>query len=248
MKPIPRTLLVLFWLAATLAARAQVSYERIRGAAAEPGNWLTYSGNYAGHRHSPLDQINATNVANLKPAWVYQCREAGAKLECSPLVIDGVLYITERPNIVTALDGRTGRPIWNYRRQMATDVSSCCGPVNRGLAVLDDTLYLGTFDCHLVAIDLHTGKERWDIVVADYKVGHSMTVAPLAVKDKIIVGISGGEFGIRGFLDAYEPKTGARAWRFWTIPAPGEAGHDTWGPGEMWQRGGAPTWVTGSFD
>jgi alcohol dehydrogenase (cytochrome c) len=131
---------------------------------------------------------------------------------------------------------------------MAADVASCCGPVNRGLAVLGDTLYLGTFDCHLVALDLVTGKERWDVVVADYKVGHSMTAAPLAVKDKIIVGISGGEFGIRGFLDAYDPATGARAWRFWTIPGPSEPGHETWGPGEAWRHGGAPTWVTGSFD
>jgi len=248
MKTLPPVFGLVLSLAATAILPAQVPFERIRDAANEPGNWLTYSGNYAGQRNSPLAEITSANVANLKAAWVYQCRDAGAKLECSPLVIDGVLYITERPNVVTALDGRTGRPIWNYRRPMATDVSSCCGPVNRGLAVLGDLLFLATFDCHLVALDLQTGKERWDVVVADYKTGHSITAAPLAVKGRIVVGISGGEFGVRGFLDAYEPGTGARAWRFWTIPAPGEPGHETWGSGDAWEHGGAPTWVTGSYD
>ncbi|WP_414661043.1 pyrroloquinoline quinone-dependent dehydrogenase [Horticoccus sp. 23ND18S-11] len=237
-------------LGLALPARAQVevSYERLVHAADEPGNWLTYSGNYAGHRHSPLAQITPANVGGLKAAWIYQAREAAGKLECSPLVIDGVLYITERPNIVTALDGRTGRPLWTYRRPLPGDVQGCCGPVNRGLAVLGDTLFLATYDAHLVALDVNSGRERWDVVVADYKTGHSITVAPLAVKDKIIVGISGGEFGVRGFLDAYDARTGARAWRFWTVPGPGEAGHETWGGRGSWKTGGAPTWVTGTFD
>jgi alcohol dehydrogenase (cytochrome c) len=242
---------IAFLFAVSIAvARAQVDvpYSRLLRAADEPGNWLTYSGAYQGHRHSALAQITTANVASLKAAWVYQAREAGGKLECSPLVIDGVLYITERPNIVTAIDGRTGRALWTYRRPLPTDVPGCCGPVNRGLAVLGDTLYLATYDCHLVALDANSGRERWDIVVADYKTGHSITGAPLAVKDKIIVGISGGEYGIRGFLDAYEAKTGARAWRFWTVPGPGEPGHETWGGGDAWKTGGAPTWVTGTFD
>jgi alcohol dehydrogenase (cytochrome c) len=225
---------------------AQVPAARIAGAAGEPGNWLTYSGNYNGHRHSALAQIDTKNVARLKPAWVYQSREAG-KIETSPIVVDGAIYITEKPHIVTALDGRTGRPIWSYRRPAAENVPACCGAVNRGAAVLDDALYHLTFDAKLVALDLKSGKPRWEVVVADPKLGYSCTVAPLAVKDKIIVGISGGEFGIRGFLDAYDAKTGERAWRFWTIPGPGEPHHETW-ESDSWKSGGAPTWVTGSFD
>jgi alcohol dehydrogenase (cytochrome c) len=247
MKP-PFALLI--FSAAVMAssfAQVQVPYERILTAKNEPGNWLTYSGNYAGHRHSALTQLTRANIAGLKPAWIYQSRDAG-KWECTPIVIDGVMYITEAPNVVTALDGRTGRIIWRYRRPLPADVAGCCGPVNRGIAVLGDAAYLCTFDCHLVCIDLNTGKERWDVVVADYKPGHSLTLAPLAVKDKIIVGISGGEFGVRGFLDAYDAKTGAQGWRFWTIPGKGEAGNETWGPGDSWKTGGAPTWITGTFD
>src|SRR6185295_18626403 len=148
----------------------------------------------------------------------------------------------------TAIDGHAGRPVWNYRRPLPQDVAGCCGPVNRGLAVLNDAFYLATYDCHLVCLDANTGKERWDTTVADYRSGMSLTLAPLAVKDKIIVGISGGEFGVRGFIDAYDAKTGERAWRFWTVPAPGEPGHETWGPGDAWKTGGATAWVTGTYD
>jgi alcohol dehydrogenase (cytochrome c) len=236
---------LLLWLLGQIAF-GQVPYERIRRSESEPGNWLTYSGNYQGHRHSLLAQINPGNVARLKPAWVYQVEEPG-KFETSPIVVDGVLYITERPHVVTALDGRTGRPLWSYRRTPPKDIRSCCGSINRGLAVLGDALFLGTMDAHLVALDLRTGKERWDVTVADYKLGHAITVAPLAVKDKVIVGISGGEFGIRGFLDAYEASTGKQCWRLWTVPGLGEPGQETW-EGESWKTGGAPTWVTGSYD
>jgi alcohol dehydrogenase (cytochrome c) len=224
----------------------QVPYERIRRAESEPGNWLTYSGNYQSHRHSLLTQINPGNVARLKPAWVYQIRNAG-EVETSPIVLDGVLYITEKPNVVTALDGKTGRPLWSYRRALPAGIPACCGPVNRGVAILDDMLFLGTYDAHLVALDLRTGTERWDVVVGDYKVSHTITVAPLAVKDKIIVGIAGGDWGIRGFLDAYDAKTGKRSWRLWTVPGAGEPGSETWA-GDSWKTGGATTWVTGSYD
>lgn len=245
------SLLLLLWASPTLALAAPVDVpaERIAtAAAAEPGNWLTHHGNYAGHRHSELAEITPANIGELKPAWVYQSREAG-KWECTPLVVDGILYITERPNIVTALDALTGRVIWTYRRPLPTDVPGCCGPVNRGLAILGDALYLTTFDAHVVCLDASTGLERWDVTIADYKNGYSMTAAPLAVKDKIIVGISGGEFGIRGFLDAYDPQTGKQLWRLWTIPAPGEPHHDTWGTdGVTWKKGGGATWVTGTYD
>ena len=136
--------------------------------------------------------------------------------------------------------GATGAPC--LRR-----IPACCGPANRGVAILDDLLFLGTFDAHLVALDLRTGTERWDVTVGDYKVSHTITVAPLALKDKVIVGIAGGDWGIRGFLDAYEAKTGKRAWRLWTVPGPGEPGNETWG-GDSWKTGGATTWVTGSYD
>jgi alcohol dehydrogenase (cytochrome c) len=241
---IPLTIILLSVFAQ--APLAQVSYERIRRAESEPGNWLTYSGNYQGHRHSPLAQINTSNITRLKPAWVYQIREPG-RVQTSPIVVDGILYITERPHVVTALDGRTGRPLWSYRREARSDARGCCGQVNRGLAVLDDMLFLGSFDGHLVALDLRTGKQRWDVTVADYKTGLSITAAPLAVKDKVIVGVAGGEFGVRGFLDAYDAKTGKLAWRFWTVPGPGEPGNETWA-GNSWKTGGSLTWVTGAYD
>lgn len=238
---------VIVEFAASAVAQVNVPFERIRNAAGEPGNWLTYGGDYSGHRYSTLSELTPKNIDRLKPAWIYQSREAG-RWEVTPIVVDGVIYVSERPNIVTALDGHTGRPLWNYRRGVPDDVQACCGPVNRGLAILDDALYLATFDCHLVCIDVNTGKERWDKVVTDYKSGYSMTAAPLAVKDKIIVGVSGGEFGVRGFLDGYDAKTGAHAWRLWTIPAADEPGNESWGMNDAWKTGGATTWVTGTYD
>ena len=239
-----RTLLLVLVMAAPVTA--QVPYQRIVEASSEPGNWLTYSGTYEAHRYSTLDQINRDNVDRLQSAWMYQVRSR-QKFEVSPLVVDGVMYITEPPSDATALDLRTGRPIWHYRRSLPQGIVTCCGQVNRGVALLDDQVFLGTVDAHLVALDARTGRVRWDVEVADYAMGYSVTVAPLALEDKIIVGISGGEYGIRGFLDAYDPTTGNRLWRFWTVPGPGEPGHDTWS-GDSWERGGAPTWVTGAYD
>ncbi len=200
-------------LAFAALANAQVSYERILKSASQPENWLTYSGSYDAQRYSTLAHITRANVSRLKLAWIYQVR-AHDKLETSPLVFDGIMYISEPPSDVTALDLRTGRPIWSYRRRIPA-VPVCCGQVNRGVAVLDDQLFIGTLDAHLVALDLKTGRVRWDVEVADYKTANSITAAPLAVKDKVIVGIAGAEFGIRGFLDAYDAKTGKRVWRFW---------------------------------
>jgi alcohol dehydrogenase (cytochrome c) len=224
----------------------QVPFERISHAESEPGNWLTYSGNYQSHRYSSLTEINKANISNLKPIWVFQMREPG-KVETSPIVVDGIIYLTESGRVVTALDGRTGRPLWRYQRTVPTGIVTCCGMVNRGVAVLDDAIFFGTIDAHLVALDMHTGKLRWDVTIADYKKGNYITVAPLAVKDEIIVGISGGDAGIRGFLDSYDSKSGKRLWRFWTVPESGEEGTKTW-EGDSWKRGGAATWVTGSYD
>ena len=154
------------------------------------------------------------------------------------------MYITEPPSDVTALDLRTGRPIWTYRRSLPKGVIVCCGQVNRGLAALDDQLFVGTVDAHSSRWICKPGRVRWDVEVADYKQAYSITAAPLAVKDKIIVGVAGAEYGMRGFVDAYDAKTGKREWRFWTVPGPGEPGNETWS-GDSWKTGGAPTWVTG---
>jgi len=207
-------------LAACVSLLAQVPFERIRQAEHDPGNWLTYSGNYAAHRHSPLDQVGRGTVGRLRPLWVYQT-SAAAAVETTPLVVDGVMYISEPPSNVTALDTRTGRPLWRFQRTAPKDVRVCCSKVNRGVALLDEMVIVGTVDAHLIALDWKTGAVRWDTRVAEYKEGYAITVAPLAVKDKVIVGIAGGEYGVRGFVDAYDAKTGKQAWRYWTIPGPG---------------------------
>jgi alcohol dehydrogenase (cytochrome c) len=231
---------------AALPAAGQVSYERIADSGSEPGNWLTYSGNYLGQRHSPLRQITPDNVAQLRPLWVYQTSAAHG-FEATPLVDGDVMYISEPPSDVTALDTRTGRPLWKYERKLPESMPLCCGRVNRGVAVLDDLVYIGTLDAHLVALDAKSGQVRWDVQVADYKVGISMTAAPLALKGKVILGMAGGEYGVRGFLDAYDAKTGDRLWRFWTVPVAGEPGAETWA-GESWKQGSSTTWVTGAYD
>jgi alcohol dehydrogenase (cytochrome c) len=238
--------LAIVLLTYSAALLGQVSYDRLVKGESEPGNWLSYAGGYQAHSYSALDQIHSGNISGLKIAWMYQTG-LSHHFETEPLVFDGVMYITEPPSDVTALDLRTGRPIWTYRRSLPKGIIVCCGQVNRGLAALDDQLFVGTVDAHLVALDMRTGRVRWDVEVADYKAAYSITAAPLAVKDKIIVGIAGAEYGIRGFLDAYDAKTGKRAWRFWTIPGPGEPGSETW-TGDSWKTGGAPTWVTGAYD
>jgi len=226
----------------------RITFERIlKGSEGEPGNWLTYSGNYAGHRYSPLSQINETNVTRLRPAWSYQVNSL-QRFETTPIVDNGVMYISEPPSNVTAIDIRTGRPLWRYRRVLGDGIRVCCGQVNRGVAVLGGLVYVGTVDAHLVALDVRTGAVRWDVTVADYTKGYSITAAPLVVKDKIIMGMAGGEYGVRGFLDAYDAKTGKRAWRFHTVPgSSAEPEAKTWA-GESWKNGAAATWVTGSYD
>ena len=236
----------LLMLIAATALPAQVTYERILNAGEEPHNWLTYSGNYSSHRHSSLDQINRESVGDLNVLWTHQI-EALHKFETSPIVVDGIMFITEPPSDVTALDARTGRTLWAYKHQMPNDVPVCCGQVNRGVAVLGDTVYIGTLDARLIALDAKSGFVRWNIEVTDYKIGQSLTGAPLALDGKVIVGMAGGEFGVRGFLDAYDAETGERLWRFWTVPGPGEPGNETWA-GDSWKHGSATTWVTGSYD
>jgi alcohol dehydrogenase (cytochrome c) len=240
------SLLTVVWLSASVAAQPQVTSERIERAASEPQNWLTYNGGYDSKRYSTLNQITPGNVKNLEQKWVLQDQVFGA-WEANPLVVDGIMYVTERPNDVIALDAKTGRVFWLYRYTPSPDARVCCGANNRGVALLGDTLFMGTLDAHLIALDAKTGRPQWNITVADVKLAYSITMAPLVVKDKVIIGVGGGEFGIRGFVAAYDAKTGKEAWRFNTIPGPGEPGHETWSGGD-WMHGGASAWMTGSFD
>jgi alcohol dehydrogenase (cytochrome c) len=233
-------------LSATSLLTAQVPYQRIVDADKEPQNWLTYSRTYNGHRFSPLTQITPANVARLKPLWTYQIKQMD-HFETTPIAVDGVLYISEAPDTVSALDARTGRSLWRFVRPVPPDIQVCCGRVNRGVAVLDNTVYVGTLDAHLIALNARNGAVQWDAVVADYHAGHSLTLAPLAIDGKVIVGIAGGEYGIRGFIDAYDAKSGKQLWRFFTVPGPGEPGNESW-KGDSWKTGGAPAWVTGAYD
>jgi len=227
-------------------AAAQLTSNAIVAAGGRPQDWVTYAGQYSAQRFSSLKQVEAGNVGRLAPQWVFQTGALG-KFEATPLAIDGILYVTGQDNLAFALDARTGRPIWKYVRALPEKIQVCCGRVNRGFAALDDRLFMATLDAHVVALDRRTGNILWDTKAADYSKGYAFTVAPLAVRDKVIVGVSGGEYGVSGFIDAYDASTGKRAWRFNTVPQPGEPGHESWA-GDSWSRGGAPAWVTGAYD
>jgi alcohol dehydrogenase (cytochrome c) len=224
----------------------EVPYDRIRSAAAEPQNWLTYWGDYSGRHYSPLAQIDTGNVDQLQAQWAVQMPGDGI-VESVPIVVDGVLYTTGPPGEVFALDARTGRQIWKYQRPQKIVNPYESNRVNRGVAILGNRIYFGTLDAALVALDARSGALVWETQVADTMEGYSITSAPLAIKDKIVTGVAGGEYGIRGFIDAYDPNTGKRLWRTYTVPAPGEFGSDTWG-GDSWKHGSAGTWLTGTYD
>jgi alcohol dehydrogenase (cytochrome c) len=219
----------------------------------EPQNWLSYSGGTMSQRHSALTQITPANAKDLTLKWVFQTRTLD-KQENTPLVVDGVMYTIQSPNDVIALDAATGKTIWTYLHKPAPGtVNPCCGNLTRGVAILGDKLFLATLDAQMIAINAKTGKELWKTQVADYKQQYSMTVAPIVVKDKVITGVAGGEHGIRGFISAYDVETGKEVWKFNTVPGPGEAGYETWlgkdgKPNDSYLHGGAPIWVTGSYD
>jgi alcohol dehydrogenase (cytochrome c) len=225
---------------------AQVSFERLLNASKEPHNWITYSGTYASHRHSLLNQVNPANAKNLELKWIFQAAST-QKFETTPLVVDGVMYLTQPPNDVVALDAKTGRVFWIYEHRPSPEARVCCGAINRGLAIHGDTLFMGTIDAKLIAIDAKGGRPLWTVQIADPKLGYALALAPLVIKNKVIVGTAGGEYGIRGFLSAHDVQTGKELWRFFTIPGPGEPGNDTWA-GDSWKYGGASIWVTGSYD
>jgi alcohol dehydrogenase (cytochrome c) len=224
-----------------------VTYERLLNARAEPHNWLMYWGDYQGTHYSSLKSIDTTNVTRLRAAWSAPV-PGDTTSESTPLVVDGVMYATSGGNTrtVTAMDARTGRQIWRYTRQQKVRNPGETDVVNRGVAILGHRLFVGTNDAALVCLDARTGRPLWEVQVADTMEGFNITSPPLVVKDKIIVGHAGGEYAIRGFLDAYD-VTGRRLWRFYTIPGTGEFGNDTW-KGDSWKTGGGATWLTGTYD
>lgn len=245
----------------------KVTFEQILHSDGDPQNWLTYSGNVLGQRFSPLKQITPSNVRNLQLAWIWQGRQfawtrsgadpgsAEQKFEATPLVVDGQLYTVQAPNDVIALDATTGRIRWTYRHVIAQGaLEFCCGRVNRGLAILGDTLFMGTLDARLLAIKASTGQVVWNTMVASLadpackgSYCYSITHAPLVVKDKVIVGTAGGDGPIRGFIAAFDAASGKESWRFYTIPGAGEPGNETWS-GDSWKRGGTGVWTTGAYD
>lgn len=235
---------------------SQVTYDRLLNARNEPHNWLTYYGGYDGKRHSLLDQINTDNVHRLRPAWTFQGAPGGLfagqstyAFETAPIVVDGVMYLSGWDSWVWALDARTGAELWRYKHEVPYDVSLCCGNVNRGVAVAQGKVFLATLNAHLVALDATTGQCIWDKTTGDVRAGESGTQAPLVVKNMVILGSSGGEFGVRGHLDAFDIDTGKHIWRTYMVPRPGEPGSDTWpADSDAWARGGGNPWLTGTFD
>jgi alcohol dehydrogenase (cytochrome c) len=228
---------------------AQVTYDRLLHADREPQNWLTYGGGYASQRYSLLTQITRENVKSLSLKWVWRPRYLD-KMEMTPLVVDGVLYAVQNSE-VQAFDAATGRSFWTFRYAVPPD-SNAYVMVVKGLAVAQDRVFWATYDGRLIAIDARTGKAIWNKKVFDYKVGNMITglqfnVAPLVVKDKVILGPATNEYGTNCWIAAFDVRTGEEVWRFKTVAEPPDPASKTW-PGDSWQHGGAPIWVTGSYD
>jgi alcohol dehydrogenase (cytochrome c) len=235
--------------AAQQPAPTQVTPQDLRDGLKNPTRWLTYSGDYGNHRHSPLTQITPANVNRLVALWQFQTDTLG-KFEAAPLVLDGVIYVTGPLDTGWAIDARTGRQIWRYKRDLPSGLIACCGLVNRGFGVMGDRLFKTTLDAHVVAISRKTGAIEWDTQMAEFRRGYSGTTAPLIVKDKVIVGVAGAEYGVRGFIDAYDVQTGKQAWRFYTTAGPEDPGHGTWRgtDAKAWEHGGGSIWVPGAYD
>ncbi len=238
-----------FAVGAQQVGAPQVTFENVRDGLKDATRWPTYGGDYGSQRHSPLTQITPQNVQRLAPQWAFQTDTLG-KFEATPIVLDGVIYITGPEDLGWAIDARTGRQIWRYKRDLTSGIIACCGRVNRGFAVMGDRLFKTTLDAHIVALSLKSGAILWDTEMENYRNGYSGTPAPLAFKDKVIAGMAGAEYGVRGFIDAYDIRTGKRAWRFYTTAGPEDPGHRTWQgqDAKAWEHGGGSTWTTGSYD
>ena len=233
---------------AGLLAGAEVDAERLNGAEGEPANWLTYYGTYKSWRYSPLDQINRETIGSLRPVWAFESGVTDGGMQSAPLVIDGVMYVATAWNHVFALDAASGEQLWHYEYPPPEEFPVTYGPWNRGVAVAYGLVFMGTLDNHVVALDRDTGEEVWRVEVENAKqCGCNITSAPLVVKDLVITGVTGGDSAHRGYLNAFDARTGRHRWRFWTIPGPGEPGHETW-EGDSWEYGGGSTWVTGTYD
>ena len=227
------------------ASAGQVSFADV--ARPRPGEWPTYHGNLSGNRFSPLDQINAKTIHGLAPKWMFTIQAAPRALQTTPVVVGSVMYVTS-VNEAYALDARSGRQIWHYSRPRTQGLAGdAASGINRGVATLGDRVFMVTDNAHLIALGRDTGELLWDVEMADSRQNYGATGAPLAVNDLVISGVSGGDEGIRGFLDAYRASTGERVWRFWTVPAPGEPGSETW-IGRAIEHGCAATWLTGTYD
>jgi alcohol dehydrogenase (cytochrome c) len=228
------------------APQVRVSAERLLAAGRDIDNWLMYGRDYANLRFSPLKQINQDNVRNLVPAWSFQTGVPDG-LQATPLFVDGVIYLSTSWNHAFAIDAHTGAELWHYKRRLPEKMIFCCGPVNRGLAIVNATLYMATLDAHLVALEANTGRVRWDVSLGRTEDNLSATAPPLIVGDKVIVGVAGGDYASRCFIDAYHADTGKRLWRFYTIPGEGERNVESWS-GDSYKIGGGGTWMNGSFD
>lgn len=232
---------------ATTMAHAQ-SADQLLDDQSTPEDVLVYGHGYDQTRHSSLNQINTENATDLEPVWTYSLSDGRAQ-ESFPLIYEGRMYLTTH-NSTIALDALTGRQLWKVALDYPAETPrvACCGIVNRGLAMMDGVLYRTTLDAHVVAMDATTGEEKWRTQSIDFRSGYSMTVTPLLADGVLIVGISGGEYGIRGYIEGYDPATGEQLWRTYTVPAPGEPGSETWPEGDAWTRGGGPAWLTGTYD
>ena len=210
------------------------------------GNWVSYNGDYSGRRYSAIDEVTPANVGRLKAKWTFHTTGAGV-LEVTPVVVSGVMFIT-RSNDAWALDARTGKLLWHHARAVSDGlIDDASGHINRGVAVLGSRVYMETDNAHLLCLDVHTGEQLWDVAYATGNKNYGATSAPLIVKDKVLVGTSGCDDGVRGFVAAYDAQTGKEAWRFWTIPAPGETGSESW-PGDAYLHGCGTTWLPGTYD
>ena len=209
-------------------------------------NWTSYHGDYTGRRFSALDQIAAANAAKLKLAWRLHTQNAGA-MEATPLVVNGVMYVT-RSNDAYAIDARSGNLLWHHARAVTDGlVDDASGHINRGVAVLGTRVYMETDNAHLLCLDARTGEQLWNVAYTRGNRNYGATGAPLIVKNKVLVSASGGDDGVRGFVAAFDPLNGKELWRFWSIPGPGEKGHENW-PGDTYLHGGGTMWMPGTFD
>ncbi len=236
-------------LAIATAHAAAVNDNSLLKAASDTSGWLNYGRTYDNHRYVPLDQITPQNINRLHPAWAFSLGGQLGGTEATPIVHDGVIYVSADYSRVFAIDAHTGVMKWAFVPKYDDSLTAklCCGPINRGVAIYGDMVYVGTLDARLIALNKDTGKVVWQQTIGDWKKGYTSTGAPLIVKGQVLMGVGGGEYGVRGYIKSFDAKTGKLKWTTYTVPGPGQPGHDTW-PGDTWKTGGGSTWITGVYD